>query len=61
MPISDENQTPQKPRCHIGEGIGFAGLCGAAAWVEVSGGNALYLWILIFVWAFFAGWSKSSD
>ena len=36
----------------IGEGIAFAGLCLACAWIEAYGGNAGLLWVLVVIWAF---------
>jgi hypothetical protein len=38
----------------IGEGIAFAGLCIAAAWLEVTGNGANGLWVLIVLWAIFS-------
>ena len=35
----------------IGEGIAFAGLCIAAAWLEINGKPASGLWVLIVIWA----------
>jgi hypothetical protein len=36
---------------HIGQGIGFAALCFAAAWMECQGIHSPGLWVLIVVWA----------
>ena len=38
---------------YIGEGIGFAGICIAAAWLEVNGKPATGLWCLIVLWVIF--------
>jgi len=46
---------------YIGEGIAFAGLCIAAAWIEVSGKPAVGLWVLVFIWAFCFGPSKTKE
>jgi len=40
----------------VGQGIAFAGLCGAAAWLEINGRPAGGLWFLIVLWAVFADW-----
>ncbi len=43
---------------YIGEGIAFAALCIAAAWLEVSGKNAAGLWFLVVLWAVLFGPSE---
>lgn len=40
----------------IGQGIAFAGLCMAAAWLEVSERNADGLWFLLVFWAIVTDW-----
>lgn len=42
----------------IGEGIAFAGLCVAAAWLEVSGNNASGLWFVVVIWAVMSDWGQ---
>lgn len=40
----------------IGQGIGFSGLCIAAAWLEVSGHSAFGLWVLVAAWVLCGNW-----
>lgn len=40
----------------IGQGVGFAGLCFAAAWLEVSGYSATGLWVLVAIWVLWGEW-----
>jgi hypothetical protein len=43
----------------VGQGIAFAALTGAAAWLEISGKNANGLWILVAIWVVFGKWNPS--
>lgn len=47
-----------KRSSNIGQGIAFAGLCGACAWMEVSGvkGGAGALWVVVVLWAWLGNW-----
>jgi hypothetical protein len=40
----------------IGQGIAFAGLCFASAWLEISGQSAGGLWVIVFFWWLFGNW-----
>ena len=40
----------------IGQGIAFAGLAVAVAWLEISGKQAGGLWFIVVLWAIFADW-----
>lgn len=44
----------------LGEGVGFAGLAIAAAWVDAAGGDAFWLWLVLFFWACFSDWGQKS-
>ena len=40
----------------IGQGIAFAGLCAATAWLEINNKPVDGLWVLITLWAIFGEW-----
>lgn len=42
----------------VGEGIGFAGMAVAAAWLEVSDKDATGLWIVLVCWAMWSDWGN---
>lgn len=42
----------------IGEGIAFAGLCAAAAWLEINGKPVGGLWFLVVIWALFSSFGQ---
>lgn len=46
---------------YIGEGIGFAGLCVAAAWLEINGKHSGGLWVVVVIWALCFGPGDKSD
>jgi len=41
----------------IGAGIAFAGLCIAAAWLEINDKDADGLWIILVLWLIFGNFS----
>lgn len=43
----------------VGEGIAFATLVVAAAWLEINGKNAGGLWALCAAWVIFSNWGQS--
>lgn len=43
----------------IGEGIAYAGLCLAAAWLEITGKGAGLLWVFVVFWALFTDWGEA--
>jgi len=45
----------------LGEGIAFAGLCAAAAWLEISGKQAGGLWFIAVTWAIFTDWGQKKE
>ena len=49
-----------KGLAYIGEGIAFVGLCASATLLEIYDKPAYGLWIVIVIWAFCFGPSKSS-
>jgi hypothetical protein len=42
----------------VGEGVAFAALVAATAWLEMSGREVSLLWVLIVWWAIFSDWGQ---
>lgn len=42
----------------VGEGIAYAGMALAAAWMEVSDKDATGLWFVLVCWAILSEWGK---
>ena len=40
----------------IGQGIAFAGLALATAWVDVTKGDVGFMWVVLVVWACCTDW-----
>jgi hypothetical protein len=60
-PVDQIVNWPEVRMRGLGEGIAFAGLCGVAAWLEISGEGAGGLWVIVVMWAVFTDWGQKKE